>query len=157
MRTLKSRHLIIFSIFILFFLVPIGWARPPSEIKLDYDKDKKILHIDVMHVSSDLPDHRIRKMVVYKNELALRTFYYANQRATGILQDVDLDLQPGDTVKVLAICSEAGQKEETMTIPKEEAEKKNETASTDDKSKKLKEEKEKKPIVSPDSKTKPMY
>ncbi len=116
------------KIFLIFIFLSLAFAqsifaRPPSAIEMSYDKDQKVLHIVIKHVSDNLPEHRIRKIVVSKNDEELNTFYYATQtHPSGQVQDVSVIAKPGDVFKGLAICREAGRKEETFTVPEDELE-----------------------------------
>ena len=107
-----------FTAVLIFCAASISWATPPSKIILTYDQDKKILNIDVEHVSSHLRKHHIRKLVVYKNDKEVQTFYYSNQTSsTGLVQDVSLEAKPEDIIKVVVTCTESGPTEEVLTIP----------------------------------------
>ncbi len=123
MRIIKRRLLImkrvnLFILFFLVFLVIDSWARPPSDITLEYDKERKILKISLKHVTEDIQEHRIRKIIVTKNNEEPLKFYYASQTSPKeFIQEISLEAQSGDTIVVKAICSQAGNKEETLLIP----------------------------------------
>ncbi len=95
-------------------------ATPPSEIQLQYDRDRKVLAIQVAHVTRDLTEHFIRKILVYKNEEAPLSYFFTRQPSADELKtEVHLELKAGDTARVKAVCSKAGFKEETLLIIKE--------------------------------------
>lgn len=101
---------------IIFYCLPAS-ARPPSKINLTYAKEEKMLLIDIEHVSSDQNDHYIRRVIVYKNgEEVAKYAYPIQEKPTGQAQDVKLEAKVGDEIRVLAICSKAGRKEETLVI-----------------------------------------
>ncbi len=99
------------------------FATPPSEIKLEYDQEKKILHMEFKHVSSDPRDHYLRRVFIYKNDVEVVKRQYTKQtNHQKLIDDVPIELRPGDVVRVLAICNEAGRKEETLVIPEKNEE-----------------------------------
>ncbi|MFA5087825.1 MAG: hypothetical protein WC552_02185 [Candidatus Omnitrophota bacterium] len=95
-------------------------ATAPSQIFLDYDQDNKMLHVEVKHVSQSPRTHYIRKLVVYQNDQQIHTLHFSSQTsATAQVKDVPLEAGPGDNIRVLAVCSEAGRGEGTLVIPEE--------------------------------------
>ena len=118
---LKARGCILicgFCFFLSTFLPSLSWARPPSKIILEYDQQKKILHMEFKHVSLDPRKHYLRRVLIYKNdEDFIQKNYSSQTNAQGLIQDLTIDLKPGDVIRVLAICSDAGRKEETLIIP----------------------------------------
>lgn len=93
-------------------------ARPPAEINLSYDTEKKNLHIEARHVTSNSRKHFIRRVVVYKNgEEIEKRFYVQQTTAAMLIEDLALEAVPGDVLRVEAVCNEAGRKETTLVIP----------------------------------------
>ena len=122
----KINNLVGFLLWLSCFLTSLSWATPPSEIKLEYDQDKKILHMELKHVSSNPRKHYLRRVFIYKNDDdAIERDYTTQTNAQGLIEDVAIDLKGGDKVRVLAVCSKAGRKEETLVIP--EADEKSES------------------------------
>lgn len=118
------RKIFLILFFIFFQNLAPGWATPPSKIELSYDKDKKNLHVEVKHVTFENREHRIRKIEVSVNKAAMDAFYFGAQNNNSMQTlDIPLDLKVGDEIKVKAICSYAGFKEEALVIadPKEES------------------------------------
>lgn len=100
-----------------------GWATPPSSIELTYDPDKKNLHIEIAHVAHDPRRHHIRKVEVYLNDEKPIDLYFATQtKPSMLITDVALEAKAGDKIRVLAICNEAGRREETLIVPEEDKE-----------------------------------
>ena len=94
------------------------FATPPSKIILEYDQEKKILHMEFKHVSSNPRKHYLRRVFVYKNDVeAIKRDYTTQTNPQELIEDVSIELKPGDVIRVLAICSKAGRKEETLIIP----------------------------------------
>jgi hypothetical protein len=96
----------------------LAWGHPPGPIDLQYDPQTKVLHAELRHVTDNQRQHHIRRLYVYKNDAPTQKFSYVKQTtATRLIQDVPLDASSGDTIRVKAVCSEAGYKEETLVIP----------------------------------------
>jgi len=105
---------------IFFSLVFVAQARQPSAIELSYDKDKSLLHIVIKHTSNNLREHHIRKVTVTKNKETAVPYYFPTQTsATELILDVPLIAIPNDTIRVEAVCSEAGRGEQELVIPGE--------------------------------------
>jgi hypothetical protein len=95
-------------------------ATPASEIKFTYDFAKKILNVNVLHVSPNIQRHYIRRLEVYKNDTIIKTYNYPAQTSPqGLKQDVPLDLKPTDTVHVKAYCIQGGTKEGVFSLSSE--------------------------------------
>ncbi len=98
--------------------VSTGMGASPGPIDLQYDPQTKVLHAELRHVTDNQRQHHIRRLYVYKNDAPTQKFSYVKQTtATRLIQDVPLDASSGDTIRVKAVCSEAGYKEETLVIP----------------------------------------
>lgn len=117
---IKIKRFILFQIFfnsLAFFT----WAIPPSSIELKYLPDEKKLHIEINHVSHNLRVHHIRKIEIYLNNEEVETINLTTQTSPSqVIRDVDLEAKPDDQIRVLAICSDAGRKEETLVVPQPE-------------------------------------
>ena len=93
-------------------------ARPPAEMKLTYDAEKKNLHAEIRHVTSNPRKHFIRKLIIYKNGDEIENRFYVQQTTAAMLiEDVSLEAVTGDVIQADAICNEAGRKETTLVIP----------------------------------------
>jgi len=103
---------------IFFIWVNQGLAQPPAQIDFEYDSQTKMLKVKIAHISINVRRHYIRRLIVTKNSENPQDFYYTNQpQAEGMTVDVPLVAKTGDTIKVKAICSQAGYKEETYLVP----------------------------------------
>ena len=112
---MNTRYLFGVLIFI-FFGASLSYAIQPS-IKLDYNIDQKILHIDVGHVTTNVRDHFIRRIEVYKNDEEIVKMNFASQKVKGQIEDISLDAKEKDIIRVKAFCNESGPKEETLVVP----------------------------------------
>ena len=109
---------LLFSVLAFCFFVSIAAATPPTAITLTYIKEKSILHVEIEHVTHNPRNHYIRRLEVYQNNNEPIVFNYPTQRdRSTVIEDVALSAQTGDTIRVVAICSKAGRKEETLVVP----------------------------------------
>ena len=93
-------------------------ARPPTELNLSYDTEKKNLHIEARHVTSGSRKDFIRRVVVYKNNKEVEKRLYVKQTtASMLIEDVALEAGTGDVLRVEAVCNDVGRKETTLVIP----------------------------------------
>ena len=85
---------------------------------MEYNAEKKILHIEIKHISHNVNKHYIRRLIVYKKEEQVANFIYPKQPSpTQLVEDVPLEAESGDVIMVKAICNQAGPKEEAFVIP----------------------------------------
>lgn len=113
---MKKIYLLFVVLF--FFLTKLAWATPPSNIELEYDATERVLHITLRHVTHNVREHRIRRLIIYKNDEEIKSYYMPSQPSPkGIDKKVSLEAESGDEIRVKAICSEAGIGEATLTIP----------------------------------------
>lgn len=93
-------------------------ARPPTEIILSYDLEKKNFHVEARRVTKDPRKHFIRQIVVYKNNMEARKCFYVQQTSASMLSRMPLwKRSPGDVPRVEAVCNEVGREEVTFVIP----------------------------------------
>ena len=115
-----KKILLIISI-LIFCLINPAWATPPSSIELTYDPQKGNLHIEIAHAAHDPREHHIRKVEVYLNDEKPIDLYFASQTKPSALSiDIALKARAGDNIRVLAICNQAGRREETLIVPDED-------------------------------------
>ncbi len=112
-----SRKNFLIMLFILEFS-GAAWAVPPSKIELSYDPEKKNLHIEVDHVTRKNRKHYIRYINVYQNDAEVKSFHYVVQeQSSSVAEDLFLEANKADVVRVKAQCTESGPKEEALVIP----------------------------------------
>ncbi len=117
---LRMNWKIFFSSLTIVFLLlgrSPAFAHPPSKIELSYNKETQILSIKVLHVSQR--DHKtyIRRIIVSRNNEEVAKDVFPAQAAWGLEHEVKVETKSGDVLVVKAICSDAGSKEESLTIP----------------------------------------
>lgn len=95
-------------------------AHPPSAIDLKYDAAQKVLSVEIAHVSKNPRKHRIRRVVIMKNNEEIQDLILVTQTTSqGLTLEKPVDAKAGDTISVMSYCSEAGQKTESLVIPEE--------------------------------------
>jgi len=118
-----NKKILIISLLFNSIILNVVFARPPSEIDLTYDADKKTLHIEMIHVTNNLREHHIRRIFIYQNDQEVQDIRLVTQTtASMLIQDVPLEAKEGDVIRIKAICKEGGYKEEELTIREEKKE-----------------------------------
>ncbi|MFC1510104.1 hypothetical protein ACFL49_00385 [Candidatus Omnitrophota bacterium] len=98
----------------------MAFSRPPSSIELHYDQENSLLSIDVKHISRKVHKHYIRRVLLFKNDELVETFVFVKQqKPTGFLLEVSIDLLAGEEIRVKMICSKAGRKEQILIVDQE--------------------------------------
>lgn len=111
-------RLLIFTLVLFSLNLKPGLAHPPSDIALIYDAEKKVLVVDIKHVSDNMRKHHIRRIQVFKNDADPLEYSLVKQTSgAGLVHKVPLNAKSKDQIRVKAICSEAGYKEATLIIP----------------------------------------
>lgn len=116
-----KRILFILSVFIC---VPITlvYAHPASQVGVSYNKEEKVLNVEIKHVSSNPRDHYIRLVYVSKNGEEPEKHIFVTQNPQGLTMTVPMEAEGGDVIQVKTFCSKKGIKEATLTIPEDDAE-----------------------------------
>ena len=113
-------YLRIILLTLLSIVVPVlqGAARPPSEVIVEKNAEVGGLHIEVKHVSRNIRKHFIRHMYVYINDSEIKSFSYPAQKSPpGFSEDIQVETQSGDVVRVETVCNESGKDTYTVTLP----------------------------------------
>ncbi len=109
------KRILILGIVIFLGVVMKAQAIPPSSIELSYNPETKVLHADIHHISNNLREHHIRKVVIYVNEVEVNKVYYTNQTdASRLSVDIPLSVEDGDSIRLEAFCNDAGKGDQTM-------------------------------------------
>ena len=115
---MRKFKIVILGFILGFIFIPLALAHPPSRIELKFDPKVQELSIEIKHVSRDVRKHHIRKLQVFLNNENILDLTIAQQeRNTGLSYHLPVKAKTGDEIKVKAICSEAGFKEETLVVP----------------------------------------
>ena len=121
MKRLLPFKLIAVQAAVLFFLLPkILFAHPPTGLKLEYDKKKSLLHIEMTHVTANIVKHYIRRIVIYKNGTQEKAWAIVKQTTPhNHAEDVSLKAVAGDMISVEAYSTEGGIGKATLVVPKD--------------------------------------
>ena len=112
------RHRICATVVVCLACTTAVFATPPESIKLDYDSKEKILHIEVTHVTHNLRQHHLRRIMISRNGEEVGTINMTTQKtSSSVLLDAPLEANPGDKITVEAQCNKSGPREETLIIP----------------------------------------
>jgi len=102
----------------------ISFGHPPTDVKLNYDQATGILHIEMTHVTGNIREHHIRKLIVFRNQKEILNETIVKQTTPHhFAMDIPLIANPADVIIVRAFCKEGGSLEESITIPAPEGEK----------------------------------
>lgn len=97
------------------------FARPPSEIIVDYKITQKLLVVSVKHPTHDFNHDYIKKIVVIKDGEKPQVSLFADQRdSKEQTLEIALEAKPLERIKVQAQCKEGGIKETEFIVPSEE-------------------------------------
>ena len=102
---------------ILFLLgLPQVWATPP-QLTVNYDLASQVLKIEISHVSNNVREHYVRRLVIYKNDREVKSTTFPRQpMPTGLTEEISLPAQEGDQIKVEAFCKEGGTGQASIVV-----------------------------------------
>ena len=105
-------------IVIIFFLVPPVFSHPPTDLALTYDLNTQILHIGMTHVTGNIREHHIRRLMISKNDEPPVSITIVKQTTpSSEVDDIPFSAKPTDTIRVEAFCKEGGSATTTLVIP----------------------------------------
>lgn len=109
--------------FSIFNLQPV-FAHPPTDMKLSYNIEKGVLHIEMTHVTKDIREDGIRQLLIYKNaEEPIAITIVKQTTPHSLVEDFSLKAVVGDTIRVRAISKRGGYSDQTIIISEEEKDK----------------------------------
>lgn len=112
---------ILLGVVLLAMSASASYATPPQDVKLSYDTSAKKLSVTITHASKDINHHYIRKYVITKNQdKPILLFRHRQDSPLEFTESVDLDAKPGDAIKVKVYCSDGGNAERELVVPKPE-------------------------------------
>jgi hypothetical protein len=112
-------------VFCFTLLTSAAWATPPKEIQVQYDYVRESLAVEARHVSDDLSEHFIRRVVITSSfkDVEPQEFNFVKQvNPTRFEETVSYAATLGDTLTITLYCSEGGKGEEVLEIPAPTAE-----------------------------------
>jgi desulfoferrodoxin (superoxide reductase-like protein) len=108
---------VLIILFTLCFILP-AFAHSPSNIIVEYNKEKKELDISIEHAVYDPKTHYIKNVTILKNnrKIIADDFKEQQNKSEQVLQYIIRNLKKGDNITVKADCSVHGSVSETITI-----------------------------------------
>ena len=103
-----------------FFMCSLAYGHPPSDIKITYDSNTKILKAVIMHNVSDVKRHFINKVNVGLNGKEIIK-HSISQQDNNISQTVSYlipDAQAGDALSVEGCCNISGKLKKEIKVLK---------------------------------------
>jgi len=112
----------ILTILLTVSFLSICYAHPPRLVELQYSADSLELVINVEHLTQKPRKHYIRRLFVYVNGDLVDIIRHINQKHVKGFEDTILleNIEPGDVIKVKAICSKAGYLSGELIVKDEE-------------------------------------
>ena len=109
---------IVIMLFCLAFLAQIAYATEPSDITINFDKEKKELEVIVIHPVTTPHKHYIAKIIIKKKNKVLVEEEYNNQEGNDAQTKVYSipKLRTGDVITVEAYCNRIGSLSKTIKI-----------------------------------------
>ena len=102
---------------VVFLMVAPAAAHPPAGIVMSYDPGAEKLTVTITHNVDDPATHYIKKVQVKKNGLVISDPDYKSQPAKdSFTYTYDVKAAPGDTFRVIATCSLAGNLERVYDV-----------------------------------------
>ena len=109
---------IFFFLITAFFCVVPVFAHPPRDLKLTYNLATQTLRIEMVHRTSDMLDHHIRRLLISKNgEKPLSVTVVKQTTPSGHIDERVFPAKPKDTIRVEAFSTEGGTASAEITIP----------------------------------------
>jgi len=113
------KKLIVFLIFFAFLaIVQTACAHPPSEIKINFDSKAKMLEAVIIHNTSNLSNHYIKKVDVGLNgrEIISQSISRQDNLETQTVSYLLPDIKSRDEVSVEGYCSMSGKLEKKIKV-----------------------------------------
>lgn len=112
---------ILWAFLFIAFTAASASAHPPTDMKLEYDAQQKILKVTMRHVTTDVRVHYVRAITVTVNQQDPQVFHYTHQdHASFVDVSLAIDAKPGDTIHVKATSLQGGSEEGDLQVPQEE-------------------------------------
>ncbi len=91
-------------------------AHPPSNIKLNYDKEETFLYVEVTHVTNNVRKKGLARLIIYKNNEAPIEISNLNQTINGVADKFRLEAVAGDMIRVRAISNRGEYLDQTLLV-----------------------------------------
>jgi YbbR domain-containing protein len=109
---------LLFGLFIFFVLSSLAYAHPPSDIKITFDPETKVLKAVIIHDVSDPSKHYIKKVDVALNgkEIIEQSISRQDNRDNQTVSYLIPDAKTGDVLSVEGYCSISGKLGKQLTF-----------------------------------------
>lgn len=117
----KMKKVPIFSIIVLLLTSNLqAIAHSPTDLELSYDIKNGVLHIEMTHVTNDIREDGIRRLLIYKNDEEVSAMTIVKQTTPhSLIKDVSFAAVVGDTIRVRAISKRGGYADQSIIISEE--------------------------------------
>lgn len=107
-------------LFIFFTAGLTVYAHPPSDIKITFDHNTKILHAIILHSVSNPGSHYIKKVDVALNgkEIIEHSISQQDNNNSQAVSYLIPDAKDGDILSIEGYCSISGKLEKEITVKK---------------------------------------
>ncbi len=114
------KRILIFTAICLFAFSSFAYAHPPSDIKINYDPQTKILRVVIVHNVSNPSNHFINKVDVSLNgkEIIEQQLSRQDNNAEQTVSYLIPDAKANDVIGVEAYCSISGKLKKEITAKK---------------------------------------
>jgi len=112
-----KRIILFLAIFVFLAVVPKVYAHPPSDIKITFDPNSKILSAVIVHNTSNPFNHYINKVDVGLNgkEIIAHVISREDNNETQTVSYLIPDVKNGDLLSVEGYCSISGKLKKEIT------------------------------------------
>ena len=101
------------------FVSTNGWAVPATNVRLNYNLDTQILHVEADHPTDRLDRYYIRSVVVTTNSKESKNFYFPRQISPSkFMADLNFIAKGGDHLDIQIFSSEGGMATASLDISK---------------------------------------
>lgn len=113
------KKIILFGLICYFVSIStLAFAHPPQDIKVNFDKNSKMLRAVITHNVSNPKAHFIKKVDVSINgeEIIEHKISEQDNNTTQVVSYLIPDVKPGDKISVEAYCSISGKLEKQIKV-----------------------------------------
>ena len=112
------KRIIVLSALVFFAVLPAAYAHPPSDIRITFDPQTRILEAVIMHNTSNPLKHYIKKVDVGLNgrEIIEQGISREDNPESQTVSYLVPDAKKGDVLSVEAYCSISGKLKKEITV-----------------------------------------
>jgi len=123
-----NKSMLLIAIFTAFLITILSFstcvnAHSPSDMKISYDTETKIIDATITHQVPNPDAHYIFKIEVKINDELYKTFDYTSQPGTTFSYDLEgIEANVSDTIQVKALCNQGGDINRQLTVSEKNGE-----------------------------------